>query len=147
MRAAAVRGPAIVCPSGFASNAYFPQTGAGDTASGVCNSQYAGAPTRTCSTTGTWSAVQNPCTLVIADCPQEFNYLSATWQQTPAGTIAQGVCLNGFASASVPTRQCFEFPANGSSLWSTTVANPCQFGTSEVYTARSCVRARHARQA
>ena len=98
----------ITCANQTAGNAVFATTNAGSTVFGTCIAGYTGngvaSPSRTCSSTGAWSAVTNPC--VLLTCPAGDTSFNAAWPSNiAAGTSAVlGVCSAGYAGA--PTRNC-----------------------------------------
>lgn len=61
---------------GYAS---WPQTNTNTTANGTCVSGYSGAPTRSCSSSGAWGTVTNPC---VAQCQTSSNSCSTSSAST-----------------------------------------------------------------
>ena len=104
----------VQCASERFGSADWPQTSAGSSAAGVCDTGYSGSPSRACSLAGTWEDVQNPC--VQNKCPV-IEDGDAQWAETPALSLASGECNPGFFGA--PTRECDE-----SGNWGN-ITNPC----------------------
>jgi hypothetical protein len=109
----------LSCPALSEGNAAWAQTTAGSTASGTCGTGFAGAPFRTCDSTGAWQAIQSPC--AVLTCPGTTAGF-AIWPATTAGTgSVSGTCVDGYGKNNnvTPTRNC---PASGT--WSS-VTSPC----------------------
>lgn len=99
-----------------AGGATWPQTAAGGLAQGVCQGGTTGTPTRTCSASGVWGAVTNPC-VATTSCPAEL-YVRANWPSTPAGGNATGACISGWTGS--PFRIC-----KPTGVWQDLVSNHC----------------------
>ena len=94
---------AIKCAaiSNDGAHSSWPQTQAGQSASGSCLTGYEGSPTRLCSMTGQWETVSSPC--VQKRCPAE-TVSNSNWNATLGGLSATGQCVIG--STGTVTRAC-----------------------------------------
>ena len=79
----------------------WPQTQAGQGASGTCLAGYEGSPTRQCSLSGQWEAVSAPCTQ--KKCPAG-TVSNSVWEATLGGLTATGACVIG--TTGTVTRSC-----------------------------------------
>ena len=79
----------------------WPQTQAGQSASGTCLAGYEGAPTRLCSITGKWEEVSSPC--AQKKCPAG-TISNSMWNETLGGLSATGICVPG--TTGTVTRSC-----------------------------------------
>ena len=79
----------------------WPQTQAGQSATGSCLAGYEGTPTRQCNTDGLWQSVSSPCTQ--KRCRAE-TVLNSYWNETLGGLSATGQCVAG--STGIVTRAC-----------------------------------------
>jgi len=113
---------AIQCSGITENNSTWAATNALSTAYGTCVLGFSGTPSRTCSVTGTWGAIQNPCQ-PNGNCTAS-TYGLQTFPATGAGTYAQGTCLPGAevnSNGFLPERFC---KPNG--VWATYVSYLCQ---------------------
>jgi len=88
---------AIYCSGISDASVSFPVTQDTFTANSTCNPGYSsiGIPTRTCSATGTWLSVVNPCLQLF--CPNE-TYDNAYWDESTAtNSYVIGECVSGYA--------------------------------------------------
>lgn len=120
---------AITTASSSTGYATWPQTNTNTSATGTCQSGYTGTPTRSCSSSGAWGTISNPC---APPCPAITTASSstayATWPQTNYGQTATGTCQSGYSGAPTPTRSC-----GSNSTWGTisgTCIQACTASTS-----------------
>jgi hypothetical protein len=126
----------LFCPAQASVNGTsFPATRAGTSAAGTClNAFEAGVPVSDCSVTGIWGPIRSPCQRVASTCATDTRgFANAVWPETAAGGTSAGLCLSGFATASVarlPLRRCVRVDDGLASygLWdNSSIADPCLF--------------------
>ena len=83
---------------------------AGDVVTGICQTGYEGAPTRTCNNSGNntmvgvWGNISGTCTPIKSECSGTTE-ANATWSNgAVAGDVVTGICQAGYYGA--PTRTC-----------------------------------------
>jgi hypothetical protein len=83
---------------------------AGDVVTGICQTGYEGAPTRTCNNSsnntmvGVWGNISGTCTPIKSEC-SGITEANATWSNGAlAGDVVTGICQTGYAGT--PTRTC-----------------------------------------
>ena len=92
----------VTCPARVAANAQWSSATAGTPlVFGQCLSTYAGIPSVSCRSDGTWSPVTSPCEPL--SCASAIGG-GALWPEALAGTAAQGTCIAGYSGS--PTRNC-----------------------------------------
>lgn len=136
---------ALSCGTKDEGNANWPTASAGQVfVSGTCQAGWTGNPYRACDSNGAWQAISNPCTrapnslavelpLSLCSSLPRFprleitcsarNQNNAQWSVTAAGTVATGVCNEGYANApgGAPQRSC-----DLGGVWSVDITNACQ---------------------
>lgn len=105
--------------SGFAK---WPESKAGGKALGVCDSNYVGNPVRSCSFSGRWQKVSNPCiALSVTSCfainlgNEDSGF--AKWPESDLNRTIDGICENGYSGS--PIRKC-----TSDGIWEE-ISNPC----------------------
>ena len=112
----------LLCAPGFAGNADWSATPAGQNGVGNCTAGYEGAPMRACLADGSWNTtIVNPCRIKYDDCPSSTVGMTFFPRAEP-GEAVNGTCPTDFMNSEYgpPYRQCY---ANGT--WEAEYSNPC----------------------
>ena len=105
----------LTCAPQSLDHVNWPSTPAGGVAAGVCDTGYAGSPSRSCGLDGSWGAVSNPCVALQCAALEEEN---ADWPLSAAlSSPVHGTCIPGYIGS--PTRGC-----EATGVWGP-IHNPC----------------------
>jgi len=116
------------CPAVLQSNAYWPNTAVGATASGICASGYVGTVSRSCILAG-FQTITGQCILNTTTCAAT-SASNINWPATYANSYGFGTCASGYIpNGESPCKFC-----SNAAVWASTYIGSCSIAYCQPFT-------------